>query len=244
MPAILEATKQLALQPFFVLIGLNLAGAFQKKVGWGFICIESFNYMAKLPREFYTRPDVVHIGKELLGKYLFTYIDGVLTGGKIVETEAYCGENDLACHAHLGRRTTRTEIMYHEGGVAYVYLIYGIYALFNIITNVAGKADAVLIRAIEPTEGIPEMLLRRNQTKISAKLTAGPGLLTISLGIKTAHYATDLTGNSIWLEDQGINVPADQIIASPRVGVAYAGEDAFLPWRFRIRNNPWTSPAK
>ncbi len=200
--------------------------------------------MIKLSRDFYNRSDVVQISKELLGKYIYTNISGVLIGGMVVETEAYCGENDLACHAHLGRRTTRTEIMYHEGGVAYVYLIYGIYALFNIITNVAGKADAVLIRAIEPTEGIPEMLLRRQHNKVSPKLTAGPGLLTISLGINTKHYGTDLTGDLIWLEDQEIIIAEDQIVASPRVGVAYAGEDALLPWRFRLQGSKWTSPAK
>jgi DNA-3-methyladenine glycosylase len=161
-----------------------------------------------------------------------------------VESEAYCGENDLACHSHSGRRTSRTEIMFQEGGVAYVYLIYGIYALFNIITNEHEKADAVLIRAIEPTAGIPEMLLRRGHTKLTSKLTAGPGLVTIALGIKTKHYGTDLTGNLIWLEDRGISVPADQLVASPRVGVAYAGEDALLPWRFRLKDSPWTSRAK
>jgi len=200
--------------------------------------------MTKLSKSFYTRPDVVQISKELLGKYLFTRIDGVLTGGKIVETEAYRGENDLACHSHSGRRTSRTEIMYHEGGVAYTYLIYGIYTLFNIITNQAERADAVLIRAIEPTEGIPEMLLRRNHTKITRRLTAGPGLLTIALGINTKYYGTDLTGDLIWLEDWNKTVTEDEIIASPRVGVGYAGADALLPWRFRLKGNKWTSPAK
>jgi DNA-3-methyladenine glycosylase len=200
--------------------------------------------MPKLAREFYTRPEVVRISKELLGKYLFTRIGGVLTGGMIVETEAYSGENDLACHSHAGRRTARTEIMFQEGGVAYVYLIYGIYALFNIITNKAERADAVLIRAIEPTEGIPEMLLRRQLTQVSPKITAGPGVLTIALGINTKHYGTDLTGDLIWLEDRNITFPEEQIIASPRVGVAYAGEDALLPWRFRLKGSTWTSPAK
>src|SRR5688572_17572419 len=116
--------------------------------------IRSFNHSLsmKLPKDFYLQPNVVQISRDLLGKFLYTQIDGILTGGMIVETEAYSGENDKACHAHLGRRTNRTEIMYAEGGVAYVYLIYGIYNLFNIITNVAGRADAVLIRAIEPTE--------------------------------------------------------------------------------------------
>ena len=200
--------------------------------------------MTKLSQSFYTRPDVVQISKELLGKYLFTRMDGVLTGGKIVETEAYSGENDLACHSHSGRRTARTEIMFHTGGVAYTYLIYGIYTLFNIITNQAGRADAVLIRAIEPTEGIPEMLLRRGHTKVTRRLTAGPGLLTLVLGINTKHYGTDLTGDVIWLEDQNEIVSEDQIIASPRVGVGYAGTDALLPWRFRLKNSIWTSSAK
>jgi len=200
--------------------------------------------MTKLSQSFYTRPDVVQISKELLGKYLFTQIDGILTGGRIVETEAYSGENDLACHSHSGRRTARTEIMYHTGGVAYTYLIYGIYTLFNIITNQAEYADAVLIRAIEPTEGFPEMLLRRNHTKVTSRLTAGPGLLTIALGITTKHYGTNLTGDLIWLEDRNEPVAEEQIIASPRVGVAYAGTDALLPWRFRLKNSKWTSPAK
>ena len=200
--------------------------------------------MTKITNTFYQRSDVVQMSKELLGKYLFTNIDGVLTGGRIVETEAYCGENDLACHSHSGRRTARTEIMYHAGGVAYTYLIYGIYTLFNIITNVAGKADAILIRAIEPTEGIPEMQLRRNLTKIIPRLTAGPGLLTIALGITTKHYGTDLSGDLIWLEDRNQPVPENEIMASPRVGVGYAGTDALLPWRFRLKGSKWTSPAK
>ena len=184
----------------------------------------------KLPLSFYTRPDAVAVARELIGKHLVTHIDGIRTSGRIVETEAYRGQQDMACHANGGRRTARTEIMYQQGGVAYVYLIYGLYALFNVITNVAGKADAVLIRAIEPVEGIPEMLLRRDHGRLSSKLTAGPGVLTKALGITTAHYGTRLTG--------------DQILASPRVGVAYAGADALHPWRFRLRDNPWTSPAK
>jgi DNA-3-methyladenine glycosylase len=198
----------------------------------------------KLPLSFYTRPDVVQVARDLIGKYLFTRVDGILTGGRIVETEAYRGENDMACHAHGGKRTPRTEIMYHTGGVAYVYLIYGMYALFNVITNTAGKADAVLIRAIEPLEGIPEMLLRRQHARLSPKLTAGPGVLTRALGIQTAHYGTPLTGDLIWLEDRQEVIPEDQLIASPRVGVGYAGADAHHPWRFRLRGSPWTSPAK
>ena len=198
----------------------------------------------KLPKEFYLRPNVAQISRDLLGKFLYTNIDGILTGGMIVETEAYSGENDKACHAHLGRRTNRTEIMYAEGGVAYVYLIYGIYNLFNIITNVQNQADAVLIRAIEPTEGLKEMQLRRNLPKVQPNLTAGPGLLTQALGITRNHYGADLTGDQIWLEDQGIIIPESEVIESPRVGVAYAEDHALLPWRFRVKNSKWTSKAK
>ncbi|MCA8831761.1 DNA-3-methyladenine glycosylase [Hymenobacter pini] len=200
--------------------------------------------MSVIPLDFYRRPDPVQIARDLLGKYLYTRIDGVLTGGRITETEAYAHVNDQACHSHLGRYTARTQIMYQPGGVAYVYLVYGRYALFNIITNEAGKADAVLIRGLEPTEGLPEMQLRRGLSQVQRNLTAGPGLLTQALGITTAHYGLDLTGPTIWLEDHHESIAAADIIASPRVGIDYAGEDAALPWRFRLRGSKWTSPAK
>ncbi len=195
----------------------------------------------KLPKDFYTRPNVVQVAQELLGKYIYTSVDGMLTGGMIVETEAYSGENDRACHAHLGRRTSRTEIMYHEGGVAYVYLVYGMYNLFNIITNTEGKADAVLVRAIEPEIGTEEMLLRRNMPTIKPNLTAGPGVMSIALGINRKHYGEDLTGNTIWLEDKGITIPEENIMTVPRVGIDYAGDDALLPWRFYIKGSKWVS---
>ncbi|MDX5480425.1 MAG: DNA-3-methyladenine glycosylase [Hymenobacteraceae bacterium] len=198
----------------------------------------------KVPQSFYTRPDVVQIAQELLGKYLYTNINGVLTGGMIVETEAYAGENDQACHAHLNRRTKRTEIMYQKGGVAYVYLVYGIYHLFNIITNEQDRADAVLVRAIEPELGVEEMLLRRNMASIRQNLTAGPGVLSIALGIDKRHYGTDLTGDTIWVEDKGIRLPAEDIASGSRVGIDYAGEDALLPWRFWVKGNKWVSRKK
>ncbi|MCB2407033.1 DNA-3-methyladenine glycosylase [Hymenobacter lucidus] len=200
--------------------------------------------MPKIPLAFYQRPDVVQIARDLLGKYLFTRIDGVLTGGRIVETEAYAHIGDQACHSHLGRYTARTKVMYEAGGVAYTYLIYGRYVLFNIITNEAGKADAVLIRGLEPVEGIPEMLLRRGLTKSARNLTGGPGLLTQALGITTKHYGTSLTDELIWLEDHHEPVADELVIASPRVGIDYAGLDAALPWRFRLKGSPWTSPAR
>nr|WP_262910497.1 DNA-3-methyladenine glycosylase [Pontibacter silvestris] len=194
-----------------------------------------------MPLSFYTRPDVVQIAQELLGKYLYTNHNGIITSGMIVETEAYSGENDRACHAHLNRRTKRTEIMYHEGGVAYVYLIYGIYHLFNIITNKKDKADAVLIRAVEPETGVEEMLLRRNMADAKPNLTAGPGVLSIALGIDKSLYGADLTGDAIWVENKGSDVAAENIAAGPRIGVDYAGDDALLPWRFWIRGNKWVS---
>ncbi|WP_242920837.1 DNA-3-methyladenine glycosylase [Pontibacter liquoris] len=198
----------------------------------------------KLPHSFYTRPDVVQVAQDLLGKYLYTCVDGMLTGGMIVETEAYSGQNDRACHAHLNRRTQRTEIMYSEGGVAYVYLVYGIYYLFNIITNEREKADAVLVRAIEPEAGVEEMLLRRNMPGIKPNLTAGPGVLSIALGIDKKLYGADLTSNTVWVEDKGLTLPAESIAAGPRIGVDYAGEDALLPWRFWLKGNKWVSRKK
>ena len=198
-----------------------------------------------LPESFYQRGDVVQISRDLLGKYLYADIDGEVTGGKIVETEAYAHVGDRACHSHLNRRTTRTEVMYQPGGVAYVYKVYGFHYLFNLITNVAEKPDAVLVRAIEPTVGIETMLRRRDLPQASPRLTAGPGMLTQAMGIHKGHYGLPLTtGDTIWLIDEGETVPDANVIASPRVGIAYAGEDAALPWRFRIRDNPWTSKAK
>ena len=198
----------------------------------------------KLARAFYERDEVVIISQELLGKVLCTNFDGVITKGIIVETEAYNGLNDKACHAHFAGRTKRTEIMYNQGGFAYIYLCYGIHHLFNVVTNKTGKADAVLIRAIEPIEGIEYILQRRKKKKLERSVGGGPGIVSQALGIHTLHYGTDLLGDTIWIEKHKKMIKKDQIIASPRVGVDYAEEDALLPWRFRIKNNLFTSPAK
>ena len=198
-----------------------------------------------LPESFYQRNEVVQISRELLGKYLMADIDGELCGGKIVETEAYSHVGDQACHSHLNRRTTRTEVMYRPGGVAYVYKVYGFHYLFNVITNVQDKPDAVLVRAIEPTLGLDAMQRRRNLTGVVPRLTAGPGMLTQAMGITKQHYGIPITtGETIWLEDRGESVDEEAIIASPRVGIDYAGEDALLPWRFRLQGSKWTSKAK
>jgi len=197
-----------------------------------------------LPLDFYRRPDVVQISRELLGKFLVTNFDGQRTAGMIVETEAYAGITDRASHAYNGRHTSRTRVMYRAGGVAYVYLIYGMYHLFNIITNREGVPHAVLIRALEPSEGLEVMMRRRGLSKPDARLTAGPGRLTQALDITTAHNGLELTGASIWLEDRGVNIRVQDIVAGPRVGVAYAGPDAQKPWRFRIKGNPWVSVSR
>lgn len=202
--------------------------------------------MPLLPLHFYTRPDVVQVAKDLLGKYLVTNFDGELTAGKIVETEAYRAPDDCACHAFGNRRTARTEVMFAEGGKAYVYLCYGIHHLFNVVTNMADEAHAVLVRAVEPIDNVELMMHRRGIDKLSPKLTAGPGALTQALGIQTQHTGLSLLDSNgrMWLEDRGDVVSEADIIASPRVGVAYAKECADWPWRFRIKNSIWTSPAR
>tara|TARA_R110000868_G_scaffold259361_3_gene517188 strand:+ start:19891 stop:20499 length:609 start_codon:yes stop_codon:yes gene_type:complete len=198
----------------------------------------------KLARSFFQKNEVVQIAKDLLGKVLCTSIDGVYTSGMIVETEAYNGRTDKACHSFLHGKTERTKIMFGNPGHAYVYLCYGIHHLFNVVTNIEGLADAVLIRGIEPIDGIEHILSRRNKSKLERSVGGGPGIASQALGISTIHYGTDLLGNIIWIEDRNIIISKSKIIASPRVGVDYAGEDAKLPWRFRIKGNHFTSPAK
>ena len=188
----------------------------------------------KLPISFYMRDDVVQIAKELLGKYLCTNFNGILTTGIITETEAYKGIVDRASHSFNNRFTQRTQVMYLEGGVAYVYLCYGIHSLFNVVTNIAGIPDAVLIRAIEPKDGLSEMLKRTSKTKISANFGMGPGNVCKILGIHYSHTRLNLSENKIWLEDRGVKILDSEINISTRIGVHYAGEDAKLPYRFSI----------
>ena len=184
------------------------------------------------------------IAKELLGKVLVTNINGIYTAAMIVETEAYAGPVDKASHAYGNRRTARTEIMFGKGGTAYVYLCYGIHHLFNVVTNKKDTPHAVLIRGVEPLEGIDYMLARRGKEHLQPSLTAGPGALSVALGIHTRHTGASLSGNEIWIEDRGIKVPAKDIVAATRVGVAYAQQDAYLPYRFSIKGNKYVSKGK
>ncbi len=190
--------------------------------------------MNRLEKDFYLREDVVKISRELLGKYLFTKIGGKITAGIITETEAYAGITDKASHAYNNRRTKRTEIMFGEGGQAYVYLCYGIHHLFNIVTNKKDVPHAVLIRGVKPIEGITTVLKRRGQEKLHAKTSAGPGTVSQALGIITQHSGTNLQGSKIWLEDRGVKIKANNIHVFPRIGVDYAGDDAKLPYRFLV----------
>ena len=199
--------------------------------------------MSRLKLNFYQRDDVVKISKELLGKILFTNFNNQITAGIIVETEAYAGIADRASHAFNAKKTKRNEVMYKAGGISYVYLCYGIHHLFNIVTNKKNIPHAVLIRAIEPIVGLDIMLNRRLQSKKTFSLTAGPGCLSKALGITTQESGISLLKNKIWIENNNISIKSTDIIASPRVGIPYAKEDAKNPWRFQIKNNLWTSPA-
>ena len=185
---------------------------------------------ALLPKSFYTRDDVIAVSRELLGKMLCTRIKGGLAKAIITETEAYAGIEDRASHAFGGRRTARNEPMYAEGGVAYVYLCYGIHHLFNVVTGEEGTPDAVLIRAAIPAEGEKLMQRRRGKTKVDKTLMAGPGSVSQALGITTRLTGASLQSNRIWIEDAGIE--PSEITTGPRVGVDYAGEDAARPYRF------------
>lgn len=184
-----------------------------------------------LPASFYQGSDVVRIARELLGKVIVTNFNGIRTSGIITETEAYAGWADKASHAHGGKRTPRNEPMYAAGGIAYVYLCYGIHHLFNVVTNEPGIPHAVLVRAIHPMEGLPTMMKRRGSEKLT---TIGPGTLTQALAIRTEHSGMDLSCGPIQLEDHGIVVKSTHVIVGPRIGIDYAGADALLPYRFRI----------
>ncbi len=185
----------------------------------------------KLKSTYFQQEDVVFLAKDLLGKTLITEIDGIKTGGIITETEAY-SEIEKGCHAYNKRKTNRTQIMFEEGGAAYVYLCYGMYYLFNIVTGKKDTAQAVLIRAIQPTIGIAEILKRRNKTSVSKQLCNGPGKVCQALAINKAHYGISLNENTIWIEKSRLNKGEQTILTTPRIGIDYAGDDKYLPWRF------------
>jgi DNA-3-methyladenine glycosylase len=199
--------------------------------------------MKKLPREFYLRSDVLEIARDLLGKKLVVPgRNGARVAGLIVETEAYRGPEDRASHAYNGRRTNRTETMYGRGGVAYVYFVYGMYNQFNVVTNVEGIPHAILVRAVEPSEGL-DIMRRRRRGRLEYELTSGPGRLCLALGIDRKLDKADLLGDRVWIEEGG-SISPRQIARGPRIGIDYAESWINKPWRFWVRDNPFVSRQK
>ena len=195
----------------------------------------------RLDHSFYDRKDVTRIAKDLLGKILVTTFNGVVTSGRIVETEAYAGAGDKASHAYGNRRTVRTEVMFGNPGTAYVYLCYGIHHLFNVVTNKKEIPHAILVRAIEPMEGIDDMLLRTGKIKLDYTLTKGPGNVSRALGIFTRHTGLSLLSDELFIADDGFRLKESRILTTTRIGVDYAAEDSLLPYRFIVKDNPYVS---
>lgn len=201
--------------------------------------------MYKLNRDFYLR-NTLTVAEELLGKLLVHETGDRRIAGRIVETEAYIGPEDKGSHSFGGRRTKRNEVMYHIGGTAYVYLIYGMYHCFNVVTEEEGKPSAVLVRAVEPVMGEEHMAEARYGRPLSAlssrqrlNLCSGPGKLCIAMGIGKEANGLDLCGSSLYICDAK-NKPFN-IKTSPRINIDYAGEYAMKPWRFYIEGNMYVS---
>lgn len=198
----------------------------------------------KLDHSFYDRENVVRIARELLGKILVTHLDGVRTSGRIVETEAYNGVIDRASHAFGGRRTNRSEHIYGGPGTVYIYIIYGIHYLFNVITNKKDVPHGVLIRALEPIEGIDYMLKRIRKPEADYTITKGPGNLTRAMGLSKMQNGSNLYSKEIFIEDDGLRYKKNEILATRRIGVDSAGKDAELLYRFIVKGNPYVSAKK
>lgn len=197
--------------------------------------------MKKLPLSFYHREDVVQIAKELLGKIMITRFNGEFTSGRIVETEAYAGIADKASHSFGMRRTARNEHMYSAGGIAYVYICYGMHQMFNIVTNAKDIPHAILVRAVEPLEGIDIMLRRTGKKEADHTLTKGPGNVGKALGIFKYHSGLNLGSKEISIADDNYIVNNENIGISKRIGVESAGPDALLPYRFYVKANKYVS---
>jgi DNA-3-methyladenine glycosylase len=198
--------------------------------------------MKKLSHTFYDRKDVVQVAKELLGKIVVTCIDGKRTSGRIVETEAYVAFTDKASHSYNGRRTSKNEHMYAQPGTAYIYICYGMHQMLNVVTNKKDIPDAILIRALEPLEGIDIMLERTGKEKLDFTLTRGPGNVGKALGIYKMHSGKHLRGEEIFImEEKNFSVTPEDIGMSKRIGIDSAGEDALLPYRFYVKGNGYVS---
>ena len=201
--------------------------------------------MKKLSLEFYNQTDVVKIAKELIGKIIITNIDSKITSGRIVETEAYVAFTDKASHAYNGRRTSRNEHMYTAGGTAYIYICYGMHQMLNVVTNKKDIPDAVLIRALEPLEGIDIMLSRTGKAQLDYTLTKGPGNVAKALGIFKKHSGVNLRESEICIVvDKNYKLVEVDIVSTKRIGIDSAGADALLPYRFFLKGSKFVSGKK
>jgi DNA-3-methyladenine glycosylase len=194
----------------------------------------------KLRRQFYLRTDPIQIARDLIGKFVYTYIDGELTGGMIVETEAYIGPEDSGSHAYEGRKTAKNATMYEAGGVAYMYICYGIHDMLNIVTGPKDSSHAILIRAIEPTIGIEMMQYRRGNVPLK-RLCKGPGSLAKALGLRKLHDQISLGGDVLWIADEWVKTEEIEILATPRIGLSCPEPYYSIPWRFILSGNPFVS---
>ncbi|MFU0826271.1 MAG: putative 3-methyladenine DNA glycosylase [Lachnoclostridium sp.] len=192
----------------------------------------------KITRDFYLR-DAVTVAKDLLGLTLVHETEEGITKGIIVETEAYMGPKDPAAHSYKKSPSGRTNVQYQEGGYAYVYLIYGMYYCMNIVTNKVNIPEVVLLRALEPIEGLDLMKKRRGTDKI-VNLCSGPGKLCKAMGIDKNSYGMDLCGDRLYLENNHIYKDFE-IVPSKRINIDYAGEAKDYLWRFTIKDNKYVS---
>lgn len=197
----------------------------------------------KLDRDFFDRSTVM-VAKELLGKFLVADSEEGRVVGKIIETEAYMGTDDLACHASKGR-TKRTAGLFGEVGHLYVYLNYGIFWLTNVVAHTENDVGGILLRSAEITEGqsiISERIRQNKFVKLNEKLATGPGKLSVAFGITGDFHTTDfIKSDNIYIEDRGEKILEKDIISTTRVGVDYAQHCKDYPWRFYIKNNKFVS---
>ena len=191
----------------------------------------------KLDRSFYLRPCLA-VARDLIGKQLVHNTPQGVTKGVIVETEAYIGPQDAAAHSYKALHSERTAIQYGPGGFAYIYLIYGLHLCMNVVVNEENRPEVVLLRALEPTEGLELMQKRRQKTAIR-QLCNGPGKLSQAMGIEKKHYGIDLCGDQLYIESTG--GPPPEIAVTERINIDYAGEAAGYPWRFVWKDNPFVS---
>ena len=225
---------------------MDIMISFSMQFYFGIISILYFSFkvntiMKKLPIQFYKRADVVLIAKELIGKIIVTQFNGLITSGRIVETEAYIGLTDRASHSFGGKRTARNEHMYSGPGTAYVYICYGMHHLFNVVSNAKNIPDAILIRAVEPLAGTGIMLERTGKKKLDNSLTKGPGNVARALGISKEQSGINLVKGQVYIADDGFLLEQNLLGISKRIGIESAGDAVLKPYRFYVKGNRFVS---